>query len=446
MWYVVSLFALFIVGLLDGHISSVAAMSLLYALGLWSFNSIKEREERVQGGKVFGIVFSVYVISAFIASRSFLGGQYFYVSDSMKYIDLFGNVTAWSWTDVSITLQDTYLYFTDNNGLFNTSLSFWAYIANRYFDGASVFYLTFFQTLFGVLASLEIFKILSYYFDSRKATKYACIFALLSLFHIYSIVIIRDIVIAYFYMLGLRKIMGRPKISDLFVLLFVMLMATGVRLYTGLFFGAFIMFWAYKLIQDTRYAQYRIILVPIIAAGIIFVGMAFASSVLIDSTAGQIESYDEKYSELSGTAVRLRGLPVGVRHIAMLFFSQLPLDSFHGLSIADSFSNYHLAILAIVYKLFGFVVFYGTIFHCFIKGFFKKMGFTEKWLLIIMLVFVAITLSTHIDVRRSMEAIPIFFLVYLLSKESVGRTRWLKVNRILMASGFLIMITYAALK
>ena len=74
------------------------------------------------------------------------------------------------------------------------------------------------------------------------------------------------------------------------------------------------------------------------------------------------------------------------------------------------------------------------------------MDFTEKWVLIIMIVFVAITLSTHIDVRRSMEAIPIFFLAYMLSKDSIGRTKWLKVNRVLIASGFLIMITYAALK
>lgn len=446
MWYIVALFALIIVGIFDGHISSVAAMSLLYVLGLWSVNSIKNREKRLQGGKVFGIVFSVYVISAFIASRSFLDGQYFYVSDPMKYIEQYGNVNTWDWNYVFIILSDTYLYFADNNGLFNQGLSLWAYIANHFFDGTTVFYLTFFQTLFGVLASLEIYKIFTLYFEHSKAAKYTCIFAILSLFHIYSVVIIRDIVIAYFYMLGLRKIMGKPKISDLFVLLFVMLIATGVRLYTGLFFGAFIMFWAYKLIQNTKYANYRIIIVPLIVTGIVFVGMAFASSVLVDSTAEQIETYNEKYSELSGIAVRLRGLPVGVRHIAILFFSQLPLDSFHGLSTADSFSNYHLAIFAIVYKLFGFIVFYGTIYHCFIKGFIKKMDFTEKLILIIMLVFVAITLSTHIDVRRSMEAIPIFFLVYMLSRDSIGRTRWLNVNRILIASGILIMITYAALK
>lgn len=445
MWYIVALFSLLIVGVLDGHTSSFAALSLMFILGFVSVNSRKNATDRVNCGKVFGIVFSVYVISAFIASQSFLNGQYFYVSDSMKYIETYSGVSTWSWENTFDDLSQTYFYFADNNGLFNQSLAFWAYIANHLFDGTSEFYMTLFLTLFGVLTSLEIYKIFTLYFDFSKAAKYTCIFAALSLYHIYSVVIIRDIVIAFFYMLGLRKIIGRPQISSAFVLLLVVIVTMGVRLYSGLFFGAFIMLWLYKLIQDTKYAQYRIIIVPIIIVGVTFIAASFVSSMLLESAAEQIGDYDELYERESGTAAGLRQLPHGIRQIVILFFSQLPLDRFGRLSISNSFSNYYLSILAIIYKIFGFVVFYGLMYYCFVKGLFRKMQFNERWILIIMLIFVALTLSTHIDVRRSMEAIPFFYLFYMLFREQYNHVQWRKVNNTLIVAGIFIMLVYAVM-
>ena len=443
MWYFVALFALFIVGIFDGHTSSFAAMFLMFLLGFLSVNSIKSQVGITNGGKVFGIVFSVYIISAFIASRSFLDGQYFYVVDSMKYIEEYGNISIWSWNYTFTILSQTYLFFADNNGLFNQSLAAWAYIANHYLDGTTVFYLTLFQTLFGMLAILEVYKIFLLYFESQKAAKYACIFALLSLFHIYSIVIIRDIVIVYFYMLGLRKIMGKPKISDIFVLLFVMVVTIGVRLYTGLFFGTFIMFWLYKLLQEKKYAGLKFLLFPIIMLGIFFVGSAFLSSVLVENTVGQIEEYDELYSETKGIARRFRSLPIGVSQIVILFFSQLPLDDLRRLSLSTSFSNYYLSILAIVYQIFGFVIFYGLMYYCFVKGFFRKLTSNDRWLLIIMLIFIALNLSTHMDVRRSMEAIPFIYLFYMQAMEQQNRRLSLKINKVLVAMGLFLMIAYS---
>ncbi len=444
MWYIIAFLSIIIVGVFDGHTSSFAAMLLTFLLGFLSVYSIKSQAGRTNGGKVFGIVFSVYVISAFIASRSFIDGQYFYVSDSMKYLATYSDVISWSWGDIFDHLSHTYLDFTDDNGLFNDSLAFWAYVGNHYFDGTSEFFMTLFLTMFGVLTSLEIFKFFSLYLDYSKAAKYTWIFALLSLYHIYSIVIIRDIVIAYFYMLGLRKIIDKPRILDGFVLLLVVLVTMGIRLYTGLFFGTFIMFWFYKLIQDTKYANYRIIVIPIIVVGVIFVGSALLSSVLMENVTDEVGGYDELYSEreAGGAAASFRSLPVGVRQVVTLLFSQLPLTTFHRFLISTSFSNYYLSILAFVFHIFGFVVFYGLMYYCFIKGLFKKMNFNEKWILIIMLVFVAITLSTHIDLRRCMEAYPVFFLLYIFLGQKYYPHKWHNNNRTFILIGCLIMLAY----
>ncbi len=447
MWYFFAILTLLIVGVVDGHFSSVAALFLLFVLGFLSVNSIKKDADKNHGGKVFGVVFSTYVLSAFIASMSFWDGKYFYVVDSMKYIEDYGNISTWSWDETMSILENQYFFFDDNNGLFNQSLALWAYIANQFFDGTSVFYLTLFQTLFGILASLEIYKIYLLYFETSKAVKYSLIFAVLSLFHIYSIVIIRDIVIAYFYMLGLRKVIGRPHLSDILILLLVMIATMGVRLYTGLFFGAFIMFWLYKLLQDKKYAKLSFFLIPIIVVGIAFVGVSLASSLLMESTTTQLEEYDDLYSDSGGGVVtKLRSLPMGVRQIVILFVTQAPLNDLKLFTISDSFSNVYLAILSIIYQIFGFVIFYGLMYYCFYKGLFKKMNFNEKWILIIMLIFVAITLSTHTDLRRSMEAVPFFFLFYLLLAQKYNPHNWIKLNRILLVTGFMIMITYSIIK
>ena len=445
MWYFVALFALFIVGVFDGHTSSFAAMLFMFLLGFLSVNSIKSPLGRSNGGKVLGIVYSVYVISAFIASRSFLDGQYFYVVDSMKYIANYSNVTSWSWDYVFSRLSNTYFLFSDDNGLYNETLSLWSYIANYYFDGASVFYLTMFQTLFGVLVSLEIYKIFSLYFDSSRAAKYTSIFALLSLFHIYSIVIIRDIVIAYFYLWGLRKVIGKPQITDGFVLLLVVVVTMGIRLYTGLFFGVFIMFWLYKIIQETKYANYRIIIIPLIILGLSFIGASTASSMLTESASGQIDSYDELYSEEGGTVSTFRNLPIGVRQVVTLFFSQLPLTNFSRFLISNNFSNYYLSTLALMFHIFNFVVFYGLMYYCFIKRLFKKMEYNDKWMLIIMLVFVAINLSTHMDYRRCMEAYPFLFLFYIVYGQKYFPYKWSKVNQSLIFASLFIVLSFSFL-
>lgn len=446
MWFFIAFFVLLFVGILDGHISSVVAMLLVLVLGFWSVNSTKTKAEKACGSKVFGIVFIVYVISAFIASKSFLNGQFFFVSDSVKYIEKFSNVNTLYWEDHLFSLAQTYFFLDDSNGLFNVSFSIWSYIANHYFHGTSVFYMTLFQTLFGVLASLEIYKIFSLYFESPKAAKYSWTFAILSLFHIYSILIIRDIVITYFYMLGLRKIMGKPKVTDIFVLLALMIITIGIRLYSGLFFGAFIMIWLYRLVNTIKFKKYKILLVPIILVGIVIIVKALALSGLTESTSYEIGYYDELHEGNSGFAARLRGLPIGIRQIVALFFSQLPLESSNRLFLANSFSNYYLGFLVIVYQLFGFVIFYGLLYHCFIKKSFARMELYDKLILITMLLFVAITLSTHMDLRRSMAATPFFYLYYKLISEKYHQERIHRVKMRLVLIGSFMMIAYMIVK
>lgn len=133
-------------------------------------------------------------------------------------------------------------------------------------------------------------------------------------------------------MLGLRKIMGKPKVTDIFVLLALMIITIGIRLYSGLFFGAFIMIWLYRLVNTIKFKKYKILLVPIILVGIVIIVKALALSGLTESTSYEIGYYDELHEGNSGFAARLRGLPIGIRQIVALF-----LASYHLRVLIDFF-------------------------------------------------------------------------------------------------------------
>ena len=442
MWNLIAFIAILLVGLLDGHMSSVIALLLIYSLGFISVQTIKEENIRQEGLKYLGILFLIYIVSAYIVSLSFSNEQFFYVSDSRKYIDNYINQNDWSWDITKFKLFETYVLLSDNNGLFNESFAYWSYLGNHYFDGSSIYYLTLFLTLFGILSSLEVYKIFNLYFDVSNASKYALIFAVFSIFHIYSVVIIRDIVIAYFYMLGIRKVLGTPKILDIILLLAIVVGTVGVRLYTGLFFCAFILLWSYKLMQDKRYKNLKYIVYPIIIIGVAFVGSSLVYSIVSEGVAGELEHYDDLYTEGGGFASRLRSLPIGIRQIAILLFAHFPLVSLSFLLEAKSFSNFYIFACVISYSIFNFVSFYGLIYYCFIKKAFLKIDFNDRLLILIMFAFVAVTLSTHFDFRRSMEAIPIFFLFYKYIAEKYFYNIMKSINRKLILVGFLMIFAY----
>ena len=186
MFFVLAIIALLIVNMLDGSMATLVLSSIVFGLCLWSSTRGKTNEVRENGKKVFSIVFTIYIISAYIFSLSFANDEFFYVNDPQRYLGRFMSINSWSWESVWKSLYECYFMFSDSNALYNSTMDGIAFIGNTYLGGATVFYFTLVQTLFGILCSLETYKILIFYFTPKESSKYAIIFALLSCFLMYS--------------------------------------------------------------------------------------------------------------------------------------------------------------------------------------------------------------------------------------------------------------------
>jgi hypothetical protein len=442
LYLIIPLLLLIIISAADGHLSTLVATTVAYTVLLRSTMGIRNKFARNGGIKLFGIVFSLYLISSYIASFSFLQGNYFFVKDPVKYINMFASTNSWSFDDFLFDLYHNYFEFGDNNPLYNHTLLFWSYMANKFLDGTSVFYMTLLQTFFGVLTSIEIYKIFVNHFDVRKAVRYSCAFALLSLFHIYSTVIIRDVIIAYFYVLGFRIVMREPKISDIFLLIFIFVVITGIRFYTGLFFVVIIMFWLQKMFFLSKYVKYKVLLIPIIIVALVMVGASFFSSFLLEQTFEEIHVYEEMSEEGGNMSNALRELPLGIKHISLMLLSQLGLNAFGLFKNAETFSHIYLAFLNSIYLIFSFVIFYGLMFFIFFDGYLKKIKKDFVWLLVISLLFIMLNVSAHMDVRRCMGVIPYIYFLYIYYQKSNSINKWHNVNKVLTLIAILFNFIY----
>ena len=410
MHIVFALIALIVVTVLDGSLATIVSSLIVFGLCLWSSSIGKTNEERKNGHRVFGIVFPFYIIFAYIFSLSFADGGYFYVNDPQRYLQRFMSVHSWSWNYFWDSLYECYFRFSDSNALYNSTMDGIAYIGNAYLGGTTVFYMTLVQTLFGILCSLEIYKIFNYYFSPKESSKYTIIFALLSCFLMYSCVIIRDIVITYFYLLGFKIVLRECEFVDFFKLMLCFVITMGLRLYSGLFFGVFIVFWVYKLTKS-RSTSLKVLLVPIVLAAGLFLVTSFLSQGIVEQTEDEMELYSEFSFEGGNLSNRLRELPPGISHVALILFSQTRLDPYLWFKKTQSFSNFCMSLDDMILSFFTFIVFYTLLFYLFLRGGYRSLSIDNKILFWISILFLALNTS-HIDIRRMMGVLPFLYLLY----------------------------------
>lgn len=81
--------------------------------------------------------------------------------------------------------------------------------------------------------------------------------------------------------------------------------------------------------------------------------------------------------------------------------------------------------------------FYVTIIGMLFKGFWGKMNFSEKLLLLVVLVFLMAN-TAHADVRRMMPVFPILYICFIKMKEESG-SNWMKQLTIALLVFYLLI-------
>ena len=409
MLFLISLFIIVLIAVLDS-----SAASLIFGVGMYGIGAFLSLIGTGGGCKMrlglYNRVFLIYFILAYIVSLSFNITDNFIVSDSSRYIDSYMYRTSFAFGNDDFI--KCYLGLADNNFLYNAYLNVMAMFANTYLGEMTVFGMTLCQTIWGVLSSLVLFRILARHIDVNKALKYTMAFACCSLFLFYSTVIIRDIIICFLYLCAFDIIDQKFSVAGLVELVLIMLITWGIRLYSGVFLASFIAYYVYIRCRNSRL---RYIATFFLMVVLLYAVLAIFSSSLMEQTVTELNGYEEFSAERSagGVLSKLQSLPPGINYFSIVLYSMVsplpPLGIYIGV---NSFSNFIMATMCLIAGFFWFVVFYSLFYQLFIKKYISKFPFERILLLVICFVFMMAN-ATHPDLRRMLPVYPILFVLFV---------------------------------
>lgn len=444
--FVISIFWGICFGILDSLSSSILII-ISFLCNTIACSTIRNHTTKVKAYKLATIVSCVYFISAYINSLNFDNTKFFLVLDPTTYFP-FLNLTAPN-TDFVEYIKSCYFELSDSNALHEVYVRYASIIANNYFDGATVLFQTLLHTIFGVLASLTLFRILSRYFDSSKSFRYALVFALCSPFFYYSTVVIRDIIIAYFYIRGFEIILEKFSVKGIVQLIILMLLTWGCRLYSGFFYSLLILYYLYINFKTTIYGKFVLFLMILIGSTVIISG---GLSSAVEQSQNELLVYQELDSERGaeiggGLSYKLLSLPTGIKEIALFFYSQMfPFPFYSGLTTFGNIEQFYAGLMFSIYPLFWFLIFYQLLLYLI---WFKEYKHLNNNLLILLFIAYAfIILNTaHIDPRRIMPMYPLLYLIFLYVRENfVSRKKAYQARRLLLSSYFILIVAYLFVK
>lgn len=388
-------------------ISLILIVCFLYA-------KIGSRVNQNQRYSIFAIVSFFYIVSSVITSTCFSEVDFYLASDPIRYIATAHR--SFDYQLINDELTKCYLNLSDNNGLYNSIIRFLGIICNRSNTIASPLLMTLPQTLFGILSIQTLFRILSRQFEGKTAYRYTLIFSFCSLFFLYSGIIVRDILIAFSFIICLEVVLQPFRISGLLILILMMVFCIGIRLFSGLFISLFIIYYLFFNIknQRLRFFLYPILLVVLV----VIASSAFADS-MFSKTNDEIDTYTQWQSEASsssdGFSSSLRRLPKGLSNIALFLYSQMnPFPPYSTLLYDDiSIPQAYMSVLMTVTAIWWFFISYSVLYLFILKKGYKRLPFRFSCLLLISWLLILVSSTMHVDIRRLMPVYPIIFFIYL---------------------------------
>lgn len=407
MTYIIAALIIIIVGSLDRSNAAMTICMEMYAAGALFILAFL-RKNRKSSFRLFNIVFSVYIIMAYIVSLSFSANNNFLLSDPSKYIYTYMFRTSYFLT--SEDFLNCYLGLADNNFLYNAYLNLMSNYANKSLGGMTVFVMTLCQTVWGILSSLVLYRILIRHYGQQQAFKYTLMFAICSLFLFYSTVIVRDIIIWFFFLCALDIVDSKFSVLGIVILIVLALLAWGIRLYSGVFAFSFVAYYIFARSLNSRFKFPAMLLVLV---SLYFTASYVFNSQLMEQTLNELDQYDSFSLERSAGGVysQLMQLPTGINHLAVVLFTMIrPLPPFGIFEGANTLSHFVMSSMQLIAGFFWFVVFYSLLGHLFFRMRIFKIPFEKSVLFILCMVFLMANAS-HPDIRRMLPVYPFLFLL-----------------------------------
>lgn len=303
------------------------------------------------------------------------------------------------------------------NGGYYYYIQLIAYISSHYFDGNHLMTQMLGSSVFGMLSSVFVFYLLRNYLTKEKAYKYSLVYVLLTPMLPDCLMIHRDPIISFFYLILIYLwLCKRFGILNFAFQIAIILVLINFRLQHGLFAITFLMLSILGQKSRTKWVY-----IGVFAAMFVLYGIAFADYIMM-TVADTFIYYDNFTNEQldvinSGLGRYVYMLPSPVKEIAQVFFLQLQFPSWDGIIKATNFYEGVIGFHKFIIKILWFYVFSFIIVSIIKKGF-KKIPSHLIIAGIISLAFLFLN-SSHLDLRRVICMYPIIFIIYVYYKEYV---------------------------
>ena len=291
------------------------------------------------------------------------------------------------------------------------------YFANEFFDGSNFMLVIQTNYTLGALSSILLYRILTMYIQKNKAFKYALVFMLCSPFFNYSIIVLRDIHIAFLFLCGYLIVLKKFSILGLISLGILTFITWGFRTENGLFYFLFIAYYIYQ--QSSKDLIVKIALTTLF----LIVGVIFIAGEL-QAASEQMADYDESSAaaavEMGSAAAKLaNSLPSPFKEIVQISNALVhPFPTVNGLKESLNFYEFPIkGLIPLAYSFLWFIV-SASLWKWAFQRKFKKLNSSVFLLMLICVLYVALNYH-NMSSRRAMAGFPIPFLAYAIMNEKI---------------------------
>lgn len=414
--FLFSFLVVFATYFISGSISSFAISLFTLALGILFAQTIKP-EYRRTGLKLFFIVFSVYTVFAILHYLGFYYDYYNFEVDWRDEYKFFSRSQMYEKVPLSQIWQDCFVHrvHIENEG-YNFYIAALSSIAHSLFDGNHLLYQFLGTTLCASLLSILMYRFLLIYVDHKAAYKYALVFLLISVFLQYSISLLRDIFIAFFFLWGFIIVSQKFTVKGLIGLIVLALIIGQFRYEHGFFFVIFILYYLYQ-----KFPKYRTlfvvvsVIVAVISSTFIFEHISKLSRTLSRYSVFTEESALSKDDSI-GRMIWL--LPTPIREIVTLINSQIqPFPAWVGFENSKNIFDGIVSFHKMLYPFFWFSIMFALVKWVIVEKMYKVLSSELILLSLIALIFL-IGNTSNMILRRIMCVYPIFYLIYVMLRET----------------------------
>lgn len=392
---------------------------------------------------LFSMSYALYSAYAIITNAIYVENpinDFFIYSDQITYYSLIGTVDFSSGID---HILNSYAVLNlDSGGI----ISFGAYlyfgltgfIADYILFGNSIVFQKLLIVALSSYTIVYVHRLLLFNFTKVFSYKYTLVYMVFSFTMFHSAFLLRDIHIVLIYLIGFVIVQEDYKLTGLFKLILLLLIAFMFRPSNGLFFSVYIFIYIYKSRGYQKYV-YLILALVIGVAGFIYTNQVFEFQ-------GKLNNYYEYAISRSGGSIRgmLYKLPLGLEQIALFIFSQIqPFPNFSYLTSGDFPAN-EMNIFRLPESIAAFYWFYtwSLVVGLFIskKTILKKIPNKQKlmfWAAVLLILLNTLEIAT----RRLMIVYPSIYLIslYFLIQASP------KTKKIYMSYFLIVYLTLNAL-